>query len=141
MAFRFADPFEALLDLQRGLDATLLSDWFGSRTTGSGSFPPINAFRKGDDFVLIAEIPGIDKSTLDIEVKHDQVRIRGEKMVPRSDELSVHRRERIAGRFDRVLSVPMGIDSDGVKAEYRDGILAILLPRAEAHRAQSISVD
>ena len=65
----FSDPFEALFGIQRALDAQKASDWMGSSTTGMGSFPPINIFQKGDDFVAIVELPGVDKADLGIDVK------------------------------------------------------------------------
>ena len=57
----FIDPFEALFSIQRAVDARKQSDWMGSSTTGMGSFPPINIFQQGDDFVAIVELPGVDK--------------------------------------------------------------------------------
>ena len=49
----YNDPFEALFALQRALDARIASDWMGRGTAASGSFPPINIFQKGDDFVAV----------------------------------------------------------------------------------------
>jgi len=52
----------------------------------------------------------------------------------------VHRRERLSGRFDRAVTMPVEINPDGVKAEYRDGILALFLPRAESEKAKTIKI-
>ena len=57
MVIRFTDPFEALLNLQRNLERSMSSDWFGSNTSSRGSYPPINVFRRDDDYVVIAELP------------------------------------------------------------------------------------
>ena len=65
----FSDPFEALLTLQRALDARIDSDWMGRGTAAIGSFPPINIFQKGGDFVAVVELPGVDKSDLEIEAR------------------------------------------------------------------------
>jgi HSP20 family protein len=54
--------------------------------------------------------------------------------------VAVHRRERLAGSFDRAITVPVEIDADKIKAEYRDGILALYLPRAERDKPKSIKV-
>jgi HSP20 family molecular chaperone IbpA len=75
-------------------------------------------FRKGDDFVIITELPGINKSDLDIQVKDNAIRIAGTKTVNHTDKASLHRRERAAGRFDRAVTIPVRIDADRVKAEY-----------------------
>jgi len=52
----------------------------------------------------------------------------------------VHRRERVSGEFDRTLSLPIELDPNGIKAEYRDGLLALYLPRAESDKPRSIKV-
>ena len=57
-----------------------------------------------------------------------------------SEQASLHRRERLAGRFDRAMTLPVEINPDGVRAECRDGILAVFLPRAERDKPKSIQV-
>ncbi len=132
---------DALLDLQRAIAASRRSGWFGSTTTGYGSFPPVNVFRQGDDFVLVAELPGVEKEGLDVQIKGRQVRIKGTKKVEFDDGVSVHRRERRSGNFDRALVIPADIDGDKVKAEHRDGVLALHLPRSDADRPRSIQIS
>jgi HSP20 family protein len=134
------DPFEALLGIQRALDARKASDWLGSRTTGSGSFPPINIFQRNDDFVAIVELPGVSKDDLQIEVEKNTIRISGHKTIGYDDGASIHRRERVWGVFDRTISVPVQIAPDAVKAEYRDGVLALLIPRAESDKPRTIKI-
>ena len=137
----FSDPFEALFGLQRALDSRIASDWMGRGTAASGSFPPINIFQKGDDFVALVELPGIDKNNLEIEAKENTIRIRGRKAIAYGEQASIHRRERISGVFDRTLSVPIRIEPGGIKAEYRDGMLALFVPRAETDKPRSIKVS
>ena len=132
---------DALLDLQRAVEASRRSTWFGAATTGYGAFPPVNVFRQGEDFVLVAELPGLDKSQLDIQVKGGQVRIKGVKTVGLAEGASVHRRERCSGSFDRALTIPADVDGERVEAVYRNGVLALHLPRAEADRARSVPVS
>jgi HSP20 family protein len=136
-----SDPFEALLNLQDALQSAFHGNWLESSPSGTGAYPPINVFRKGDDFVVIAEVPGIKKSELDIQVHGNAIRIAGTKTVNYSEKASVHRRERLAGRFDRALTLPVEIDADKVKAECRDGILALYLPRAERDKPRSIKLS
>jgi HSP20 family protein len=136
----FNDPFETLFAIQRALDARIASDWMGSRTTGIGSFPPINIFQQNDDFVAIVELPGVDKDDLEIEVKENTIRISGDKTIKYEDGASIHRRERVWGVFDRTLSVPIQINPDAVKAEYRDGVLALFIPRAESDKPRTIKI-
>jgi HSP20 family protein len=127
MITAFADPFDALLNLQRELEARFASDWLSDLTTSRGPFPPINVFQQGDDILAIMELP-------------NTIRIYGKKRVHYSNEASVHRRERVDGEFDRTLSLPVHVDADRINAEYRDGLLALFLPRAESDKPHNIKI-
>ena len=140
MAILFSDPVDALFHFQQALDAFRTSGWLGSSPSGSGAYPPLNVFRKGDDLVLITEVPGIRKSDLQIQVKGNTIRIAGSKSVAYGDKASLHRRERPAGTFDRAVTLPVEIDPDAVKAQCRDGILALYLPRAERDKPKTIAI-
>jgi HSP20 family protein len=91
--------------------------------------------------VAILEVPGVEKSDLDIQAKGNTVRISGKKAIGHPDGVSVHRRERLSGVFDRTLTVPMQINVDGIKAEYRDGVLVLFIPRAESDKPRPISIN
>jgi HSP20 family protein len=136
----FPDPFGTLLGLQNALDAFRRSDWLQSSPSAGGSYPPLNVFRKGDDFALVAEVPGISSSDLEIQVKGRTVRLSGSKSVKYPEEASVHRRERLQGRFDRSITLPIEVDQDRITAECRDGVLAMTLPRAERDKPRSIRI-
>jgi len=140
MALLLSDPFDTLVQFQQALDAFRTSGWLSSGPSGGGAYPPLNVFRKGDDIVVIAEVPGIRKSDLQIQVKGNTIRIAGAKTVQYGDAAALHRRERLAGRFDRAITVPVEIDADQVKAECRDGILALYLPCAERDKPKSITL-
>ncbi len=136
----FADPFDALASLQRAMDAFRASNWLTSGPSSGGSYPPMNVFRKDDDFIIIAEVPGISKSDLTVQVKGNTLRLTGSKTVNYPEKAGLHRRERLSGRFDRAVTLPIEIDPDGVKAECRDGVLALFLPRAARDKPKSIQV-
>src|SRR5271165_6218212 len=102
----FPDPFNTLPGLQDALEAFRASGWLQASPSGGGSYPPLNIFRKGDDLVLIAEVPGIDKSDLELQVKGRTIRLAGVKTVKYPEGASLHRRERLAGRFDRSIALP-----------------------------------
>jgi HSP20 family protein len=140
MITAFADPFDALFNLQRSLEARTGSEWLQNQTASQGPFPPINVFAQGDDILAIIELPGVDKNDLQIQAKENTIRISGKKTAS-YPEGSVHRRERIAGEFDRTLSLPVQLDPDGIKAEYKDGVLALLLPRAEREKPRTIMIS
>ena len=132
---------DALFDLQQALEASLESDWLRSGTAGAGAFPPINVFQQGDTLVAILEVPGVKKDDLDIQAQDNAIRISGKKEITYPQGVSVHRRERLTGTFDRTLTVPMQIDTDRIKAEYRDGVLALFLPRAESDKPRTIKIN
>jgi len=140
MIYGVRDPFETLLAMQRALESRFASDWMGGRTTAMGSYPPINVFQRGDDFVAIIELPGLDKDDVEIEAKENAIRISGKKTIKYEQTASVHRRERVSGVFDRTISVPIEIDPDGITSQYRDGVLALLIPRAESEKPRTIKI-
>lgn len=137
-----ANPFDALLRFQQALDTFRSSDWLNAGPSGGGAaaYPLINVFRRGDDFAVIAEVPGINKSDFEVQVKGRTIRLAGTKAVNFPEQAALHRRERLSGRFDRAITLPVEVDADGVQAEYHDGILALLLPRAAHDKPKAIQV-
>jgi hypothetical protein len=81
MAFLYSDPFETLFQFQKALDQFRSSNWLQASPSGGGRYPPMNIFRKGEDIVLLIEVPGVRKSDLRIEAKGNTVRIAGTKTV------------------------------------------------------------
>ena len=140
MAMGYADPFETLFAFQRALENRLTSDWLGSTTASMGTYPPVNVFQQGDNLVAIVELPGINKEDLNLQAKENTIRIAGRKAINYSEDVSLHRRERLSGVFDRTIVVPMQIDPDGIKAEYNDGLLALFIPRAEQDKPRTIEI-
>lgn len=137
----FADPLETLLNLQKALEARSASDWLRNQTTSQGPFPPINVFQQGHDILAVIELPGVDKNDLQIQAENNTIRISGRKAVIYPEGVSLHRRERVKGEFDRTITLPVQVDADHIKAEYRDGILALFLPRSESDKPRTISVS
>ena len=136
----FADPLETLLNLQKALEARSASDWLRNQTTSQGPFPPINVFQQGHDILAVIELPGVDKNDLQIQAENNTIRISGRKAVTYPEGVSLHRRERVKGEFDRTITLPVQVDADHIKAEY-DGILALFLPRSESDKPRTISVS
>jgi len=137
----YADSLDALFAFQRALENRFSSDWLGASTATGGAYPPINVFQQGDDLVAIVEMPGVNKEDLNIQAKENTIRIAGQKTIDYPESVSLHRRERLSGVFDRTLVVPMQIDPEGIQAEYKDGLLALFLPRAEKDKPRSIEVS
>ena len=138
---RFPHPFQALLNLQRALESTRRSDWFGSATASRGAFPLVNVFRQGDDFVVVAELPGINKDDLNVQIQQKQLRLAGTKSIEFEEGVSVHRRERLGGNFDRTITFPVAVDAENAKAEYSDGVLKLHIPRSPAEKPRTIAIS
>jgi HSP20 family protein len=140
MIMGYADPFETLFAFQRALENRLSSEWLGTSTAAMGTYPPINVFKQGDDLVAIVELPGLSKEDLNIEAKENKIRIAGRKMIDYPENVSLHRRERLSGVFDRTLVVPMQIDPARIQTQYNDGLLALFIPRAEQDKPRTIEI-
>lgn len=141
MAMLVSDPFDALLHLQQALDSFRGSSWLEPGPSSIGAYPPLNVFRKGDDLVVVAELPGVRKDDIKLEVKGRTIRLAGKKTVNQGETASAHRRERLSGEFDRALALPVEIDAERVKAELRDGVLALHLPRADRDKPKAIRIS
>ena len=75
----FSDPYNALSNFQQALDAFRASSWLDAGPSGGGAYPPMNVFRKGDDFVIITELPGVKKSDIEVQMKGRTLRLSGTK--------------------------------------------------------------
>lgn len=137
---RFTHPLDNILNLQKALERSMHSEWFGNGTGQRGGHPPINVFQDQDNFIVTTEIPGIKKEDIDIEIHKKRLRIRGQKKLSYPEGASIHRRERKAGSFDRTITLPFEADIDAVKAQYQHGVLSLNVPRAESEKPRSINI-
>ncbi len=112
-----------------------------SREPSAGVFPLTNITEGNDNYYLRAELPGIKAEDLNITVTVDSLSISGErKIAPEKEEAKYHRREREAGKFSRIINLPGQIDTDKVEATCINGILTVVLAKAEATKPKQISV-
>lgn len=137
---RFSNAIDALLAVQEAVEAASRNDYFGTSTTSRGSYPSIDMFRKGEDTVLTAEIPGVKKEDIKIEIKNNLFRVYGERKLNYPENASFHRVERRNYKFDRTIRLPHRVDADKVKADYKNGVLMVTLPVAETEKPRQISV-
>ena len=145
----FWDPLRELEQLRREMDRISESvvpsrPWTVGFLPGRGArqYPRLNVAETAEGYVAEALAPGIDPQTLDLNVKENVLTIAGEKSAPEGVKAeAVHRSERSAGRFVRTLELPAEIDADKVKASYSDGILRVVLPKAEQTEPRRIDVE
>jgi len=114
----------------------------GHTWSNRSSYPLVNVWQSGDDLIIDAEIPGVDPADVDVSVKGNELTLSG-KMTQRdeSGKASFLRRERAAGDFLRRLELPFKVESGAVKANYKNGLLRINLPRAEADKPRRIAIE
>jgi HSP20 family protein len=128
--------FRQFDELRRGMDGLMAGPH------ASAAFPPVNLYVNPDEAVVTAELPGVDPGQLEIDCEADTVTIRGERRAcEERDGQQWHRRERRAGRFARTLRLPFRVDSESVKARYRDGVLEITAPRPEADKPRKVQIE
>ena len=137
---RFAAEMERVFD-NFGFGGGLGSRGFG--LTPGAWIPPVEVFRKDDRLVVRAELPGLNKDDVRVEIHDDALVIQGE----RRREQEVHRQgysrsERSYGSFSRVIPLPTGIMPDKAEANFRDGVLEITMPapRHEEPRGRQVEI-
>lgn len=133
-------PFRELEEMQRNLSRILDDASFGA--TETGQWLPAVDIRETDDALLVeAELPGIDKKDVNVEVKDGVLTISGERKFEKDvKEENVHRIERSYGRFVRSFSLPTNVDTDKVEATMKDGVLSVRLPKKESAKPKAITV-
>jgi HSP20 family protein len=136
------NPFDEIERMRRQMEK--LSSGLSGVFTGqpsSGVFPLMNVTEDVDNYYARAELPGINADELDISITGDSLTVSGErKLQDENSEATYHRRERDAGRFSRILTLPGIIDSESINAKMADGVLTVVLPKAKAAKPKQISV-
>src|SRR5262249_52794170 len=132
------DPFA---QLQNELERMLASA-FGTQGPVGGVYPPVNVFDRGDEFLVKSELPGVAADKVDVSVEGDTLTVRGERVLPAPvQEAAYHRRERGEGRFRRVARLPGRVAPDQVRAEYRDGVLTVHVPKAKEQQPRRVAIQ
>jgi HSP20 family protein len=113
-----------------------------SRTNGSSCWTPaFDVYEEKDNFVVKAELPGMKKEEINVSLHDGDLIISGErKSETKSEGTEVYRAERYFGKFQRVISLPATVATNSVKAEYKDGILTVTLPKSEEAKPKQIEV-
>jgi HSP20 family protein len=139
------EPFREMASIQREMNR-LFDDM--ARTTGDGGnvgvvfIPPAEMHETPDAIHLKLEIPGMETKDLDVQVTAEAVSISGErKEETKTEEKGMTRTEFRYGKFQRVIPLPTRIQNDKVQAEYKNGILSLTLPKAEAEKNKVVKVN
>lgn len=106
-----------------------------------GWSPAIDLYEDKDNLVFRAEVAGMKKEDLEISLHDGVLTVSGErKAEPATESNENHRSERVFGRFQRSLTLPSPVNAEAVKATYKDGILTVILPKAEEAKPRQIKV-
>ncbi len=142
------EPFHNLVTIQdrmnrifddafRGQRGSAEDDW----ALGGNWAPAVDIFEQGDNIVLKAELPGIDAKDVDIRVENNVLTLRGERRFETDVKReSCHRVERAYGTFSRSFTLPNVVDTEKIKADYKDGVLQVTLPQKEEAKPKQISI-
>lgn len=104
--------------------------------------PRVNVEELEDRFEITAELPGMNKDEIDIEVQDDVLTLRGERKYEKEEkEVNYHICERSYGTFQRAFTLPENVKADNIEAEYKDGILRLGLPKVEPQKPKEIKVE
>jgi HSP20 family protein len=108
----------------------------------TGWAPALDVQEDKDNFTVRVELPGLKREDIDVSLQEGALVISGERKEEKtSDGTSVHRQERYYGKFQRALTLPEPVAADKVKADYKDGVLTVKLPKTEEAKPKKIDVS
>ena len=103
--------------------------------------PTVDIYDNDENIVIKAELPGIEKKDIVIDVKDGVLTLKGERSLDNEvKEKKYYRRERMFGKFERVFRLPADVDPEKISADYKDGILKIDIPKPEEQKPKQITV-
>lgn len=138
--FRKPSIWQEMDQLQREMNRLFDATSTG-RVINSPSYPAINIWTNEEGQLISAEMPGIHPDDIDIDVTGDALSISGERKPHEvTKEARYHRRERNYGAFSRTIQLPFMVDTNKVEANFKNGVLLIALPRAEAGKPKKITI-
>jgi len=141
-------PFHDLTSIQDRMNRIFDDAFRGNRggeddwAFGGNWAPAVDIFEQDGNIVLRAELPGLDPKDVDVRVENNVLTLRGERKleseVKRED---YHRVERSYGKFSRSFTLPTVVDTEKIKADYKDGVLQVSLPQREEAKPKQISIS
>jgi HSP20 family protein len=141
------DPFKDLQVLQDRMNR-LFNESVGRMTGrneevfGGHWIPAVDIFEEDSEFVVKAELPGMEIKDIDLQIQENILTLRGEKRLEKEVEKEqYHRIERAYGTFQRSFTLPNIVDREKVKARFKEGVLEIRLPKQEQAKPKQIPVE
>lgn len=100
-------------------------------------YPAADVYENDSDYTVAVDLPGVDRATLDISVDDDRLTIKGNRVAP---DTTRHRAECPSGKFFKTFSVPASVDQNDIRADYKDGVLRVRLPKLPERKAQRVEI-
>ena len=136
--------FGRLSSLRDELDRLFESPWAELARTSqllSGWTPALDVYEEKDHYVVKAELPGMRKEDIEVSMDGERLSISGERKSETEEEGETSKAERYFGRFQRTVTLPAAVAAEKVKAQYKDGILTVTLPKTEEAKPKQIDVS
>ena len=137
----FVDDFQALQERINRIFADTAFSRLGSEEPMGSWAPLCDIYEDGESIVVKAELPGVDRNDIDVQVENNVLTLRGERKLEREVKTeNVYRTERSYGTFTRSFTLPVSVDTEHIKAEYKDGVLHVTLPKVDEAKPRKIKV-
>ena len=139
------DPFRDLRTLQDEVNRLFSASFprsFGDEGIARGAWAPsVDIFENKDEIVLEAELPGMNREDFELTIENNVLTLRGERRFEKKDETdNYHRVERAYGAFSRSFTLPQTVSPEGATAEYKNGVLRVVLHKREEVKARRIEI-
>ena len=146
MAITRWDPFRDLGILQermnRVFEDAAVRGWKNDEPSATTSWSPaVDIYETDSEIMVQAELPGIDRKDIALQLENNVLTLKGDRRFEKeTKQENYHRIERSYGGFSRAFTIPTIVDEDKIRADYRDGILKIALPKKEQVKAKQIKI-
>jgi HSP20 family protein len=134
-------PVTSLQNQMNRLFSSFMDDWNAYPGATDVWGPAMDIEETAEEFIVTAELPGVDPDDVQITAVANELTIRGEMKEQEVEGRTRHRRERRSGSFFRMLALPANVNADQVKAQYRNGILTLTLPKREEAKPRNIKIQ
>jgi len=137
-----SSTLDRMLTLNRALDQAFSNgEWSGDSRVW---VPAIDVAERSDAYLLHVELPGVDPASIDVSFEQNVLTVRGNKPAafdPRAqDELRIYASERVTGNFERAVRLPEFVDGDRITADFVNGLLTIVVPKAKAAQPRRVEI-
>jgi len=132
--------------LHQGLDRWFDDSFFAPRrlngeTDLSTWNPAVDIYEESDRFVIKAELPGLDRKDIEVDLNDRILTLKGERSYENEvKEDGYYRKERAFGKFHRAFALPANLNADEIKADFKDGLLTINIPKPEEEKPKQITI-